>query len=296
MLIVHLSGGFGNQLFSYAFGYAMAKKRKDIFAIDTAIQDAPWFFRNPDILEMNICYDKRITYIISRGILDRALWNKIRFRRAIGWSTKEVREGEIKGEATLETYYNATKNDKNVYFRGDWGKACYFEEVQQEIKDMFTFKGELSENGKAIRNEMANCNSVSIHYRLGDYVRLGASPSPDYFIRAMKYINDRVDNPVFFCFSENLMWVKEQFRELPYDIRYVDYDAEKKDIEDFRLLQEAKHQIISNSTYSWWAAYLNNNMDKIVVAPVGKMWKEDFYMPEWIKQPFESINTGREEL
>lgn len=121
---------------------------------------------------MNICYDKRITYIISSGILDRALWNKIRFRRAIGWSTKRS-----KGR----------------------GKACYFEEVQQEIKDMFTF-WRIAENGKVIRDEMANCNSVSIHYRLGDYVRLGASPFPDYFIHAMEYINDWVDNLVFFVF------------------------------------------------------------------------------------------------
>lgn len=292
MVIVHLSGGFGNQLFSYAFGYAMARKRNDLFAIDTAIQDAPWFFRNPDILEMNIVYDKRITYSITRKTIDRVLLNKVRFHKAIGWSTKEIKEDkEIAESATLDLYFQRTLKDKNIYLRGDWGKNCYFKEYEEDIRKMYTFREDLSENGKVIMEEMRNCNSVSIHYRLGDYVRLGASPSPNYFIQAMNYIEKKVKEPIFYCFSEDLEWVKAQFKDLPFHIKYVDYSCAKKGIEDFRLLQEAKHQIISNSTYSWWAAYLNRNVNRIVVAPTGQMWKEEFYLPEWIKLPFDPIKS-----
>ena len=102
MVIVHLSGGFGNQLFSYAFGYAVAKARNDEFYIDTAIQDAEWFFRNPDILKMNISYDKRVTYPITRKFLDRALFNKIWFRQSID--------------------YFLQKNKREYLFKGNMGK------------------------------------------------------------------------------------------------------------------------------------------------------------------------------
>lgn len=286
MVLVHMSGGFGNQMFSYAFGYAMAKKRDEKLVIDTAIQDAAWFFRNPDILEMRIKYDERITYPINRTILDRAILNKIRFRNAIGWNTKIIREN-LEIEDSLLTYLDLAKSYENVYFKGDWAALCYFEEYVNDIVKMFVFKKNLSDYGRELQKEInQNRNSVALHYRRGDYVKLGASPEPEYFINAMKYMAAKLEKPVFYCFSEDLPWVGEKFHDLPWKIKYIDYKTEKKDLEDFRLIQSAQHQIISNSTYSWWAAFLNKNPDKIVVAPVGKIWGENFYPQTWIKLPF----------
>lgn len=288
MVIIHLSGGFGNQLYSYAFGYAMAKKRGDELAIDTAIQDAPWFFRNPDILNCNIMYDKRITYPIRKQLWDRAILNKLYFRHAIGWRTAIVKEGESDG--FLEGFYQQTKSYKDIYLQGNWGSIKYFMTEIQAVRKMFTFKSRLSPEAEKVRQKIERCsNSVTIHYRRGDYVKLGACITPDYFIEAMKYMTRNLDNPVFYCFSEELDWVRKQFKKLPYHIEYVDYSSDHKGIEDFRLLEAGKHQIISNSSYSWWAAYLNCHQDKIVIAPKGGIWNEDFCIEEWIGMPFETI-------
>lgn len=288
MVIVHLSGGFGNQLFSYAFGYAMAKKRNDKFAIDTAIQDAPWFFRNPDILNLDIRYDTHITYKIGRSIVERALLNKIIFRNKIGWNTRVIKEaGQEK--IFLDGYYDICRPYEMVYFKGNWVSEKYFKDVTNEIRDMFVFKAPLSEGAATVCKEIEQCkNSVTIHCRRGDYKRLKACITADYFCTAMQYMSEHLDNPVFYCFSEEQDWAKKQFRGLPYDIRYPEYQSAEKGIEDFRLLQAGKHQIISNSTYSWWAAYLNDNPKKIIVTPQGGICDEEFCLKEWIKFPYET--------
>lgn len=291
MVTIHLSGGFGNQLHSYAFGYAMAKKRLDVLAIDTAIQDAPWFFRNPDILNLNIKFDKRITYPIGRNIWDRALLNRICYHNAVGWGTIKVQEDEKKGN--LQGYYEKTQKYKNIYLKGNWDSVKYFADEVDDIKKMYTFNKPLGTEAGRISEEISGTpSSVTLHYRRGDYVKLGACIKPDYFVRAMQYMGNYLEHPTFFCFSEDLEWVKKQFCGLPFRIRYVEYNSNEKGLEDFRLLQEGQHQIISNSSYSWWAAFLNKHENKIVIAPFalnGNIWGKEFCLKEWIGMPFEML-------
>ncbi|MDD3368817.1 MAG: alpha-1,2-fucosyltransferase [Lachnospiraceae bacterium] len=293
MVIVHLSGGFGNQLFSYAFGYVIAKKRNDAFAIDTAIQDEAWFFRNPEILNMEITYDKRVSYRIKRKLPDRALLNKIRYHKAIGFSTKELRENEMGEMAPNQIIQKCTSEKaKNIYLRGNWQRPDFFIEYENEIRQKFKFHTELSEEAIRVANEMrATHNTVAIHYRRGDYVKVGVCPAPDYFINAISKMAELIDNPIFYCFSEDLEWVKEQFMALPYDIRYPEYESERKDMDDFQLITLAENQIISNSSYSWWAAFLNEHPGKKVIIPCEEkgLWSEEFGMPEWIKMPFHTL-------
>lgn len=282
MVIIHLSGGFGNQLYSYAFGYAMAQKRRDSLAIDTAIQDAPWFFRNPDILNLKIVYDKRISYPIGRSIPERALFNKIRFRNQIGWRTELIREGDCQ-EEDLDVYYEKSRRFSDIYLKGNWGNIGYFKKVQDNLRKMYVFQNSLSPAAEKIRGEINACeNSVTIHCRRGDYVKLGICMKADYFIEAMRYMNEKLVHPVFYCFSEEQEWSKKQFAALPYDIRYPEYESKEKGLEDFRLLQAGKHQIIANSSYSWWAAYLNQNKNKMIIAPSGGI----FCLDEWLGLPY----------
>lgn len=291
MVIVHLSGGFGNQLFSYAFGFAVAKERNDILAIDTAIQDTKWFFRNPDILKMNIKFDNRITYKIGKSIWERALFNRCCYRKEIGFFTKEIKEVNIKEiKVWTPQFLETIRKDKNIYLRGNWANEKYFNSVSDEIKKMFVFKENLSNQAENLYQEIAGeTNSVTIHYRRGDYVKIGACPSPDYFIKGMEYMDNIVRNPIFYCFSEDIEWVREQFKNLPYDIRYPLYESADKGIEDFRLLGAGNHQIISNSTYSWWAAYLNQNVKTVIIPYDNGLWNWEFGKENWIKIPFVTI-------
>ena len=287
MVIVHLSGGFGNQMFSYAFGYAVAKAKGEELAIDTAIQDAPWFFRNPDILKMNIKYAKRITYPIGRKIWERGFFNKIAFKKAIGWNTQVITESDLVKQDFPIFYCNQIKGD--IYLKGNWGNETWFREAAEEIKDMYVFRDSLSEAAQKLFNQIEQCpTSVTVHIRRGDYVNIGIAMEASYFMQAMKEIAERVENPVFYCFSEDLEWAKQAFAEVPYEVIYAEYESEDKGIEDFRLLSAGKHQIISNSSYSWWAAYLNRNPQKCVVIPCDEqtMWNKEFMVDGWIPTPF----------
>lgn len=290
MIIAHLSGGFGNQLYSYACGYALAKRKGDKFAIDTAIQDADWFFRNPEIMKLNIKYDKRITYPIKRDIISRAFWNKIIYKMNIGFTTKELLESKFPNQH--EKLYNMLNQaNGNIYIKGNWGNEIYFRDCKDEIIKMFSLKKGFSENAATIYNAIKKKNTVSIHIRRGDYVRIGCAIKPEYYIDAMNHIAERISNPEFFCFSEDIKWAQNEFKELPYKIVYPEYESEDKDVEDFFLISSANHVICSNSSYSWWASYLNNNADKIVIMPYKKdsIWGDDFLISGCVPLPFELV-------
>jgi len=290
MVIAHMSGGFGNQLFSFAFGYALAKERGEKFCIDTAIQDTDWFFRNPDIMKMNIQYDRRISYKIGQKVWERGPLNKLRFRNAIGWKTKIILEKDLERASDWRAYCRLIPGD--IYVKGNWSMELSFLPVRDDILSMYTFKEPLSTAANNIAREIKKTpNSVGIHYRRGDYVKIGICINPEYFINAMKEMTELIENPVFYVFSEDTMWVKEVFRDLPYDIRFPEYESKDKGIEDFRLLSMCNHQINSNSSYSWWAAYLNKNVEKKVMVPCdyGMGWPEELYPANWLKRPFKML-------
>lgn len=291
MVIAHLSGGFGNQLFSFAFGYSLAQSRGEEFWIDTAMQDAPWFFRNPDILKLNIEYDKRITYKIGRAIPDRAVLNKLRFRHAVGWMTKKIKEQDFLSEEEWFPVCRAQKG--NIYIQGNWSMESLFLPVKGAILRMYTFKEPLKDGAEKIAdNIQAVPNTVGVHYRRGDYVDIGVCMKPSYYRNAMDKMSAMIKDPVFYCFSEDLEWVREQFKDYPYDIHYPQYDSDDKGMDDFRLLSLCEHQIIANSSYSWWAAYLNKNEDKKIICPCDwdGGWSLALYPEEWIKLPFEKYS------
>ena len=286
MIIVHIGGGFGNQLFTYAFGYALAKKRGEELIIDTAVQDAKWFFRDPLLMELNLSYSKRVTYKIGRSFIDRLLLNKLRYRKAIGRQTIEINEKlEDKGK------YNAKYlevDEPCVYMRGDWQSELYFKSIESEIREKYTFKQPLSDAAVKIYHEIiSEPNSVTIHCRRGDYVDLGICISETYYIKAMTEIMHRISNPVFFCFSDDLDWAQQAFANTGMNIKYPTYRSMNKDIEDFRLLSAGMNQIVSNSSYSWWAAYLNCNISKLVVCPCMPwgIWTDEFWPSEWVRIP-----------
>ena len=292
MVISHLSGGFGNQLFSYAFAYAVAKARGEELWIDTSIQDSDWFFRNPDILNLNIKFDKRLSYKIGRSKLDKIL-NRIRFRSAIGWNTKIIKESDI---PNVDGWFSTCVNQKgNIYIKGNWSCEEQFITAKSDILDMYSFNNSLSLGAQKVADEISSQKvSVGLHYRRGDYVKIGIVPSPDYFFDAMSSMSSRFNNPVFYCFSEEIDWVKKQFEGLPYDIRYPEYDSDNSSLEDFRLYSMCKHQIASNSSYSWWGAYLNTNENKYIIAPTDYDggWSTKLYPKGWDLRPLKFLKQG----
>ena len=268
MIIFRLSGGFGNQLWSFAAGYQLAKETGEKYAIDISTQEAPWFFRNYDIGHYDIKFDKKICYKLGDGKLDHLFWNHFHRRLGLGLFTPTIKECDK--EVCDLSVFDVQKKGKTIYYVGDWQHMGYIEKYQDDIRKMFVYKEKLSDIALKFKGEISELGqkSVAVHVRRGDYVRIGIAQNEDYYRNAVCRMAETVGrDAVFYCFSEDIEWVRNAFKELPYKFVYMDYESEMKDLEDFELMRICAHQIISRSTYSWWAAWLNENKDKVVIYP-----------------------------
>ena len=133
-------------------------------------------------------------------------------------------------------------------------------------------------------------NSVSIHVRRGDYLNgyyfetLGKICDIDYYKRAIALINKEVNDPYFYIFSDDPGYVAENLKI--ENATYVDFNRGRDSWQDMYLMSQCKHNIIANSTFSWWGAWLNTNLNKIVIAPnrwFANMDNDEIVLPEWIR-------------
>ena len=182
----------------------------------------------------------------------------------------------------------------DLFLIGYWQSEKYFADVAEEVRKAFRFKHPLEGEAKEISRQIRSANSVSLHIRRGEYVALEnivGKTDLAYYERAASYMNERsktmgIEVPTFFVFSDDIEWCKEKLK-LPFPKVYLDQaSAGPKDSHHLQLMSLCRHNIIANSTFSWWGAWLNANPEKIVVAP--KRWlpnntKEDLVPERWIR-------------
>ena len=278
-IIVNIAGGFGNQLFSYAFGYALSQEKNAKLCLDTSTQDSG-MTRKLDLINLNVAYDCRMTHKYGTSYMDKVFLNKIRKLNAIGWTNQFYIEKN-------PTVYEPSVHDINTstYFKGNWQSEKYFKDYREELCRMFTPVKPFSPHAQAMIDEVAQGNSVAIHIRRGDYMDLGNTISMDYYERAINSIRPMLEKPVFYIFSDDRDYCKAYFESHFKDLnfKYPVYPSENTTLDDFFLMTACKHQIIANSSYSWWAAWLNSNPEKRIIAPEVNMWSGDFYPDEWLK-------------
>lgn len=277
MLIFRLSGGLGNQFFSFAAGYRFCREKGEVFGLDVSTQCADWFFRDFDLANYDIRYDKEVLYRLGDNRMDHYLWNHVNRRKEIGLFTPTIRERKLyQYDPELFQF-----SKHHVYVIGDWQSWKYFLPVEKEIRKMYQYQNELSSDASRWKELIDHTNSVAVHIRRGDYVDLNITIDPQYYVNALAFAAEQLQDPVFYCFSEDTAWVRNAFKDLPYHFEYMEYDSSKKGLEDFELMRSCKHQIVCDSTYSWWAAYLNDNTDKLVVHPLVKKKGQDFWPLDW---------------
>ena len=137
---------------------------------------------------------------------------------------------------------------------------------------------------------MTDSESVSVHIRRGDYLKKDLRPiygdicTVDYYHRALEYVHNKIENPKIFMFSDDMQWVKDNLLEPGMIL--VNEMSEWDGMTDMYLMTQCRHHIIANSSFSWWGAWLGDNPDKIVVAPV--RWfnnhsQTDMICKEWVK-------------
>lgn len=283
MVIIQFAGGLGNQIFQYAFSLNFLKncipikydlsfyQRQKIhngFELKSVFEEIDIAFANyRDIfhfLEKKIVNGEK-KYLLKEGC------NIIR----------EEEKEEFK-------YLEHLLKVNNSYFQGYWQNRSYFEVKSFHLREKLTFK-DLSPNdllNNEILLKIQSSNSVSIHIRRGDYLKSPIHNILDinYYKKAVEIIENKITEPIFFIFSDDIGWVKNQ--ELFSDCVFVDNNKNDTAYIDMQLMSLCKHNIIANSTFSWWAAWLNKNTDKIVVSP--KTWFKDsrdisgLFCEDWI--------------
>jgi hypothetical protein len=158
---------------------------------------------------------------------------------------------------------------------GYWMSEKYFADATEIIRREFEFRDTASAENEDWASKMVEGDSVAVHVRRGDYASR-ATPQGicgvDYYRRAVAEARQRLSDPHFFVFSDDLEWARENL-DLGSDAEFVNQNRGAASHEDLRLMSRARHNIIANSSFSWWAAWLNRNESKIVVAP--QKWMHD---------------------
>lgn len=263
MQIVWCLGGLGNQMFQYAF-YRSLQLSGNEACLDIS-SFVSYDFHNGYELErvFGLCPVMASENQLSKfknnillKILNKAnIYSRIIKQKNLGFDGRYL---QLKG---------------NKYFEGYWQSEKYFKNIEAQIRTDFTFP-KLDEKNQIIANDIIKTNSISIHIRMGDYVNHplhGGICTLDYYKNAIKIINENIDNPKFYIFSNDIAWCKENLKL--ENVVYVLGNDGDSSYKDMQLMSLCKHNIIANSSFSWWGAWLNNNPSKVVVAP--NKWLND---------------------
>ena len=164
-----------------------------------------------------------------------------------------------------------TKNDS--YIQGNWTDERYFKQIENIIRAEFTPKNKLDKKNQKILELIQEKLSVSIHVRRGDYITNKANAKTfgfvglNYYVNAIKKIKKSVSDSVFFVFSDDINWCQDNLSPLSKNMHFIDHNKGKNSYKDLLLMGACKHNIIANSTFSWWGTWLNTNTNKIIIKP-----------------------------
>lgn len=254
-----LSGGLGNQMFQYAFFMALKEKNNDV-SLDTSLYS---------FVEMHNGYELEKSFGIRQPKIKYKKWNLLKLRAALKFGAKPIVYKD-------PHYYDAiVLNSKCMYFYGYWQTEKYFKGIEEKIRNLFIFRN-MDEMNLEIASNMSSNISVSLHIRRGDY--LGCNIYSDvcteeYYTKAVDLILDKVEsknNILFYVFSDDIRFSENFIKKINIPYKIIDINTNENSYKDMYLMSKCKHNIIANSSFSWWAAWLNTNKDKIIIAP--KRW------------------------
>lgn len=281
-IIVDMAGGFGNQLFCYCFGYALSREKNAEFVIDTSMQDNG-IARKLELFNFKVVYDKRISYVYKRDIINRAVINKLRRKQAVGWNTEYYEENR-----SIQYDPEVFCIRRNTFFMGNWQSERYFKKYREELLPLLAPVKKRTENVNMIMEHVAGEESVAVHIRRGDYLQINGDLPLSYYEQAFCSMHAKIDSGLsFYIFSDDLDYCRNCFKnyEKKFHIIYMQYESDNTTLDDLLIMSKCRHIITANSSYSWWAAWLNQNPHKIVICPEWGMWSGDFYPEEWEKIP-----------
>lgn len=296
MIIIKIQGGLGNQMFEYALyewlkhhgkdakvdisQYGIAKKSGGADTVHNGYELEKLFSVSPVYATFG---EARRLGEVRTDILYK-VWKK--YLKKSNKKTHLTR----KHFGGNRWYIEEILNKDNIYLDGYWCTYKYADEIRDVILEKFSFPEFASDDVKnrEAAKKMAETNSVSIHVRHGDYLKLQnvyCNLDKDYYNSAIEKIGENVENPVFFCFSDDIEWCRENIKA--ENIHFIDWNTGNDSYKDMQLMSLCKHNILANSTFSMWGAWLNKNPEKTVIRPERVFVNSsdefsDFWPDEWI--------------
>ncbi|WP_423816350.1 alpha-1,2-fucosyltransferase [Salinibacter grassmerensis] len=291
-VIVH--GGVGNQLFQYAAGRALSLKtgarlylETSTFARSSASGGVSRTLRLPrfsvqgqlirDSVEDRALLEGRFKlYTLLRRASPRLALQTCRVHRDLECPRHFAPHVlEAPGSSLLYGYYQSER---------------YFRPVADTLRTELTLRDGPDGENQRWKSRIEEEKSVSVHVRRGDYTRQGWTLPPAYYRSAIQEMRRTIERPRLFFFSDEMDWVTAHIGALLPDgishenVRFVEGNEERA-CEDLRLMKACSHNIISNSTFSWWGAWLNRNERKTVLAPAqwlpGRARDSDIIPERW---------------
>lgn len=290
MRIVKIKGGLGNQMFQYSYACLLKKILNDDVKIDMTsfneiINDS---IRRPRLLKMNVVLPMADDYDISKVCLFKHNGNPLSYKYRIKIYLENILNSKYYFEKS-RAYVNPSEINNFLYFDGYWQSWRYVDAIWEDLKKEFVSNYEIHKSTQKMIDEVSSVNSVFIGIRKGDYSaeanHYGFFGNV-YFQKAMDYISERVESSIYYVFSNDIPWVKEN---IDFSNRTVFFREPKDIIDDFEdllIMAACKHSIIVNSTYHWWGARLNDNPNKIVIAPQKWFFDDkpiDIVPPRWLR-------------
>ena len=285
MIIIKLSGGLGNQMFQYALGFVLEQKLNIQVNYDFS------FFQNSknthnnilihEIFKIDIEVAKKKELYSLIGINTFRVFRKI--SKILNLSnSKYIFEDDQKKPIILN------ENLNNCYLDGYWQNWKYFKDYKKEINKIFRFEPFKSKKFNEIKKQILNKKSVIIHFRRGDYKdkknkKIFYQLGKDYYQEAIEVMKKKNKDLIFYVFSDEVDLAKDFFT-FEKNLVFININNGYHSYRDMYLMSLSKNIIISNSTFSWWAAWLGKNKN-MIIAP--KLWFKQqkkayhYYLPEW---------------
>ncbi|CEG13850.1 Glycosyl transferase family 11 [groundwater metagenome] len=280
MIIIKLKGGLGNQLFQYAFGRLLSIKNSVLVKYEFLVLkgDAQREYK----LEY---FNTKIEFPTPEEI------KKIKYPYGIFYKIGDFIKKKILGQYNIG-YIPSALNKKSGYLEGYWQSYKYLDPIRNILLKEITLKEPVENKYGELLNQIYDADSISIHIRRGDYVNdpktkaIHCTFGLEYYQDAIKMIKEKISNPTFFVFSDDIKWVKQNLK-IDFPAIFVS-NPKIKDYGELIIMSKCKNNIIANSSFSFWGAWLNQNPNKIVIAP--QKWNnkyqkdyKDLLPKEWIQ-------------
>lgn len=289
MIIVKITGGLGNQMFQYALYRSLLSRGKNV-KLDVSDYKYHKYWYG---------YQLKDAFYICERIASEdecRVLRKINYRGYSDWDKANIIEG--RGNHIVEwklyknsflryqQYYEEIFNLDNVYLEGFWQSWKYFDDIRSVLLEEFRPKKILNKRNLEYKKQILSTMSISIHVRRSDYVNTDLDTvTEEYYRLATQYFTERYTDPYFYIFSDDIEWCKERLQIKNFI--FIMGNEGRNNIFDMHLMSLCQKNIIANSSFSWWAAYLNINENKEVIFP--KQWNSnlnitnvDYIYPGWI--------------